>query len=216
MNGPPASTSPPGSLLASAGTDGTRIWRTSTGELLAVLRGHGFVSAVLFLRDGRLLTGGIDGAIHTWPGDTASLVAIAKTRLAGTRAPEVQHAETTHRLRMLLRAGDAAAAGRLGRTLVDRGKAQRDASLLEATAWEIVDPQAVIAHRDLELALEAATAAVEFTGGKNWEALRTLARAQATKGNYQQAIAGQLRAIDLVDHPELRKVLTEYQQQVGR
>jgi len=59
---------PNGEILASASRDGVRLWNLQTGELLAVLRGHGdWVKSLAFSRDGQLLaTGGFDQTITIW------------------------------------------------------------------------------------------------------------------------------------------------------
>ncbi|NES23429.1 MAG: WD40 repeat domain-containing protein [Symploca sp. SIO3E6] len=59
---------PNGKVLASASRDGVRLWNLQTGELLAVLRGHGdWVKSLAFSKDGQLLaTGGFDQSITIW------------------------------------------------------------------------------------------------------------------------------------------------------
>ena len=74
-----------GAWFASGCTDGAaRLWDARTWQLRAVLRGHrGAVNAVLFLADGRLATGGDDGAIQVWVTATEGAKAIARERVAG-------------------------------------------------------------------------------------------------------------------------------------
>ncbi|NET62232.1 MAG: WD40 repeat domain-containing protein [Symploca sp. SIO2E6] len=59
---------PNGEIIASASRDGVRLWNLQTGELLALLRGHGdWVKSLAFSHDGRLLaTGGFDQSIRIW------------------------------------------------------------------------------------------------------------------------------------------------------
>jgi len=59
---------PNGEILASASRDGVRLWNLQTGELLAVLGGHGdWVKSLAFSNDGRFLaTGGFDRIIKIW------------------------------------------------------------------------------------------------------------------------------------------------------
>ena len=65
-----------------ASDGGARLFDAATGELLAVLRGHdGAVNSVLFTDDGRVLTGGDDGAIQVWVTSREELVRLATERL---------------------------------------------------------------------------------------------------------------------------------------
>lgn len=80
---------------------------------------------------------------------------------------------------------------------VEEAVAAKDAAGLNAVAWTLVDPESSLAKRDLDLALEAASAANALTGGKDAAILDTLARVYAWKGNLDKAIAVQEKAVDL-------------------
>ena len=63
--------SPDGTLLASGGIDGVRLWNPTTGQTLAVLTENASsVSVVAFSSDGRTLASGESGGIFLWDVDT--------------------------------------------------------------------------------------------------------------------------------------------------
>jgi WD40 repeat protein len=67
--------SPDGVTLASGHWDVVTLWNMFTGERIAVLRGFsGYVEALSFSRDGRLLAGGTDGALQIWEVSTQTRV----------------------------------------------------------------------------------------------------------------------------------------------
>jgi thiol-disulfide isomerase/thioredoxin len=119
-----------------------------------------------------------------------------------------------------------ALAGKLGD--VERSRAHGQAILagpladnpeiMNALAWYITDPKGEVAaeKRDLDLALAAATKAVESSKGQEPEHLDTLARIQFLKGDPAAAAATQAKAIALIgdDNAELKaqlqKALDEY------
>ncbi|MCC6406253.1 MAG: hypothetical protein IT453_03735, partial [Planctomycetes bacterium] len=92
--------------------------------------------------------------------------------------------------------------------LVDAAIAHKDAAELNKLAWSIVDPEAKLAERDLDLALRAAQNAVELTEWKDGSILDTLARVHATKGDLAKAIELQTKAVE-VSSGQLRKQLEE-------
>ena len=62
---------PDGTLLASGGIDGVRLWNPTTGQTLAVLTENASsVSVVAFSSDGRTLASGESGGIFLWDVDT--------------------------------------------------------------------------------------------------------------------------------------------------
>ena len=80
-----------GNLIASAGDDGAvKVW-DRTGTLVQAFPGHpGGVNTVEFLDEGRLLTGGRDGALRLWEvGSTEVLVWCHEPRTACLEAPVV-------------------------------------------------------------------------------------------------------------------------------
>jgi WD40 repeat protein len=67
--------SPDGVTLASGHWDVVTLWNMFTGERIAVLQGFsGYVEALSFSRDGRLLVGGTDGALQIWEVSTQTRV----------------------------------------------------------------------------------------------------------------------------------------------
>ncbi|QQS07815.1 MAG: redoxin family protein [Phycisphaerales bacterium] len=101
-----------------------------------------------------------------------------------------------------------------GTKLVDKAIASKNAQELNQYAWTIVDPEATIGKRDVDLALRAAQKANEFTGDKDAAILDTLARCYFLKGDSVKAIETQRRAIsNAEDGPmkkDLEKALEEY------
>lgn len=106
-------------------------------------------------------------------------------------------------------------ATKLGRSIVEKAVAEKDPMGLNAFAWNLVDPEAEFEHRFLDLAQLAAGKAEEFSGGKDGAILDTVARVHYWRGDFEQAIEVQRRA---VEHSEgrmkeaLREVLQEYEE----
>jgi len=96
---------------------------------------------------------------------------------------------------------------------VDGAIARKDSMTLNSIAWQIVDPSVKNEHRDLELALRAATKADEFTEGKNPAIMDTLARTYYWKGDVNKAIEIETKAIGLATgdlKTDLEKSLAEF------
>lgn len=130
-----------------------------------------------------------------------------------SKHPKLAHLTTQMKYDAAVAAGDSATARRVAAQLVDEAIAQKNASALNALAWPIVDPDAKVESRDLELALRAAQAAVELTGSKDAAILDTLARVYFWKGDMKRAIELQTQALDVAKEgmrADLQKTLDEY------
>ena len=104
-------------------------------------------------------------------------------------------------LTLLRDQGNEAEAHRFGEEYLQ--KSWDDANALERIAvYTVVEPG--IARRSLGLALRAARRAVELTGGANALKLNTLARILAERGDVEEAIQTQLRALELIDAQDPR------------
>lgn len=118
---------------------------------------------------------------------------------------------------LLLEADDLKHAWAFGAKLVAKAIAAKDVGTLNSVAWSIVDPEEDHKERNLELAMQAASKAVELTERKQPHVLDTLARVHACKGEWPQAIAVQKEALALLpaDEAEGREayaaVLQEYE-----
>ncbi len=96
---------------------------------------------------------------------------------------------------------------------VDMAIASKNAMALNAIAWGIVDPDAKLAKRNLEVAMRAATAANEISGGNDPGILDTLARTYFTKGDVKKAIEIETKAVGLAKDAmkaDLEKALAEF------
>ena len=95
----------------------------------------------------------------------ASLFAACAMAAAQDLAAEVRAIEAALTpLRERVAAADPAAGDVLARELVAKGEAEKSWMLLNGVAWTIVDPEAKVGRRNLELARRAATRAVERIG----------------------------------------------------
>jgi len=106
----------------------------------------------------------------------------------------------------------------LGRKIVDKAVAAKDAMGLNQFAWNLVDPQVSLNNRFLELAMLAATKANEFTENKDGAILDTLARVHFRRGELEKAIEIQTRAVENASDamkPDLEKALGEYKKALG-
>jgi thiol-disulfide isomerase/thioredoxin len=111
-----------------------------------------------------------------------------------------------------LKVEDYDAAYALGSKLVDRAIAAKNPADLNQIAWTIVDPDGSVAKKDLELAMRAASKAVELAG-EDAAILDTLARVYFLKGDRAKAIEIQERAVKAAEGPmraSIEKTLEEY------
>lgn len=113
----------------------------------------------------------------------------------------------------LLGIGQPEKAAAYGKAYVS-GAAKDEPSALNALAWSIVDPEGGLEHKDLDLALAAATRADEVSEGKDPQILDTLARVWFEKGDVAKAIELQEKAVELAKgtswEKELERTLEEY------
>ena len=100
---------------------------------------------------------------------------------------------------------DYPAAIALGKQLVESQKGNAD--LLNAIAWMMVDPENPIDKPDLDLALKAALRANEASKGEAAEILDTLARVYFARGDVDNAIKIETKAVRKSD---MGKTLAEY------
>lgn len=113
------------------------------------------------------------------------------------------------RWQIYLMTGQAEKALPIIRTQVDAAMAKKDAQSLNQFAWIMVDPDGPFSKdtRDLDLAMKAATKAVELTNEKDGAILDTLARVHFVKGDIDKAIELQTKAIAV--SPEGQKAQLE-------
>lgn len=107
----------------------------------------------------------------------------------------------------------------IGERVVKRAIAAKDSHTLNFVAWSIVDPAAKLKERNLDLALTAASKAVELTADKDPSILDTLARVFAWKGDFGKALELQKKAVALLANDaeakaELEPALAEYEAKV--
>ncbi len=105
----------------------------------------------------------------------------------------------------------------LGTQLVDKAIEDKDSGALNQVAWSLVDPEADLEERHLDLALRAAQAASRLTKDADPAILDTLARAYFWKGDLDQALATQKKAIENAEgrmKESLEGALTEYQKAI--
>ncbi len=141
-----------------------------------------------------------------------------KAGIAAITAFETSHPKLAHLVEDmkffgLLQAGEFDAAYAAAGKMVDHAIEAKDPAKLNQIAWTIVDPEAKLEKRDLELAMRAAAAAVDLTERKDGLILDTLARAYAWKGDYKKALELQTIAIELAPEKakaSLQPALDEY------
>lgn len=127
--------------------------------------------------------------------------------------PKLAHLVTQVKFDAGIAAGDYVAAYAAGSVLADEAISAKDAQALNKLAWTIVDPEAKLDKRDLELALRAAQAADKLSESKDAAILDTLARTWFCKGDTKKAIELETKALELADaklKPDIEKALAEF------
>ncbi len=129
------------------------------------------------------------------------------------KAPKLAKTLLSFKYMAQMEKGDTVGASKTGNTIVDGAIKHKDAMELNQVAWGIVDPDADVKTRDVELALRAAVAANTITGEKDGAILDTLARCYWLKGDKAKAIETQKKAVSFAKDgmkADLEKTLTEY------
>ena len=108
---------------------------------------------------------------------------------------------------------DKGGADKVGEKLLNCGF--DDASFYSQLAWTVLS-NAGLAYKNTDYALKVAEYANKLAGGKSADVLDTLAFAQFRRGQVENAIATQKKAIELCDNDELmaqlKERLAQYQQ----
>jgi thiol-disulfide isomerase/thioredoxin len=120
--------------------------------------------------------------------------ALAKITAFETKYPAYAELVASLKFDSMLAAGDLDGAYKFGAELVDAAIAHKNAVDLNSIAWKIVDPEAKLEKRDLDLALRAAEKAVAFTSEKDGAIIDTLARVWFLKGDVKKAVEWQTKA----------------------
>ncbi len=113
---------------------------------------------------------------------------------------------------MLIEKKDYAKGYEFANKMVD-GPYANNAQALNMIAWTIVDPEAGIQQRNLDIALKAAKRASELENNQEPAILDTLARVYFEKGDKAKAIETQTKAVELASgemKADLQKSLEEY------
>ena len=120
------------------------------------------------------------------------------------------------RLKIALGLKDVPLATKLVDKFIDRLIEEKDPEELNQIAWTMVDPEGNPPFKDADLAMKAAKKGVEFSDEKNPAILDTLARCYFVKGDRQNAIIWQKKAVaeaagneDLKE--ELSRTLRDYE-----
>lgn len=114
---------------------------------------------------------------------------------------------------LLTATGDSTGAAAVGNLIINDAVAKKDSGSLNELAWGIVDPEADVTSRDVDLAMRAALEADQLTGSKDPAILDTLARCYWLKGDKGKAIDTQSKAVSFAKGAmkvDLEKSLAEY------
>ncbi len=132
-----------------------------------------------------------------------------KAALKSIEAFEVKYPRLSSRLaepkyEALMKEGQYAAAFKVGETVTDHAINESNPDALNKIAWDIVNPEGSVSdpRPGLNLAMRAATAAVEITKEKDPAILDTLARCYWLKGDKPRAIELQKKAIATITRDE--------------
>lgn len=120
---------------------------------------------------------------------------------------------------LAMQARDYATAYKYAGKIVDTAIAEKNSAKLNEIAWNIVDPDADLEKRDLDLAMKAAVKADEFTGSKDAAIIDTLARVYFWKGDLKKAIELQTKAVENAKGQmleEVKKSLEEYKKKAEK
>lgn len=113
---------------------------------------------------------------------------------------------------LLMQTGDVAGAHKAGMAAVEKAVKAKNAMALNAIAWGIVDPQADVKNKDMDLAMKAAQEAAKISPDDG-AILDTLARVYWVKGDKDKAIEIETKAVAKADgdmKKDLEKTLEEY------
>lgn len=111
------------------------------------------------------------------------------------KEPGIEGQFATNRFLCLVKAGRTEEASRYGNQLVG-GLFKNDPGSLNYLAWSIVDPEAQIQRRDVDLAMRAARRACDLTEWKEPALLDTLAVAVFLSGDHERAVEIQTQAVE--------------------
>ncbi|MGE3109543.1 MAG: redoxin family protein [Phycisphaerales bacterium] len=128
--------------------------------------------------------------------------------------PKFAAHQSDMKLRLLMSAGEWDEAYKVMGKQVDAAIKAKDSAQLNALAWGIVDPEAKVEKRDVDLAMRAAKEAVQLTNEKDGAILDTLARCYWLKGDKAKAIETQKKAVAVATpqfKDQLEETLDEYQ-----
>lgn len=146
--------------------------------------------------------------------ETDPAAALRMLNELNTQHPHTVKSMLQTKYALLSETGDAAGASAVAGTIITDAVAKKDPGTLNELAWGIVDPEAEVKSRDVDLALRAAIEADKLTESKDPAILDTLARCYWLKGEKAKAVELQKKAVGLAKgqmKTELEKSLTEYE-----
>ncbi len=120
----------------------------------------------------------------------------ARAEYAKSKSRPMTPAAVEAEFKSLFKAGKFDEASKLGNELMN-GSFKNSAEGLNVIAWTIVDPANKVEKKDLDLAMKAATKAMELSRNSSAAITDTLARVHFCKGEIDKAIEVQKQAIAL-------------------